>query len=127
MRDVSAGRDVDQIILIVGIEGKAAREVEQLAIYLFEIPGVVEVEQLRHDLGFGRHVTNVVGDIFSEPAVITAVQQNEAIDAQILLHADADRWPPLVPARRPELGGIERRAEESDDGNGLHGRFYMTG
>lgn len=39
LRDVRPGRHVDQTILIVGIERKAAREVEKLSINFFEVPG----------------------------------------------------------------------------------------
>ena len=54
-----------------------------------------------------------------------AVEHHEAIDTQILVHGEADRWPPLVPARWPELAGIQRRPEKSDNDQRLH--LYTLG
>ena len=118
------GRDVNEIVLGVGIERKAARKVEQLSIHFLKVPGVVEVELMRDDFGLWRDVVDVLCDDFSEAAVIAAVKKDEAIDAQVFLHADADARPPFVPASGIELPRIERRTEKSNDCYGVHAVLY---
>src|SRR3954469_16551411 len=56
--------------------------------------------------------------------MLRAVNQLEPVDPPILVHAQAHRRAPPVPARGAELGGIEGGAEEADDDIGTH-RLYL--
>ena len=40
------GRDVDEVVLGVRIEGVALREVEERAVHALEVPGILEVDQV---------------------------------------------------------------------------------
>ncbi len=120
LRDMGAGGDVDQIILGLRIERKGTREIEQLAVDLLEIPRIVELDQMRLDRRLGRDRSDILGHISGEPRMHLSMKQHQPIDPQILVHRQADGRPPLVPARRPELARIERRAEEADHDGGSH-------
>ncbi len=60
LRDVRAGRDVDQIVFAIRIERIAAREVVQRAVDQPEVPGVAEVQHVRTHLRFRRLRPDVV-------------------------------------------------------------------
>jgi hypothetical protein len=120
LSDVGAGGDVDEIILGLGIERIGAGEIEQLPVHLLEIPRVGEVEQVRPHLRLRRDSGDVGGDVARQPLVEAAVDQLEAIDPQILVHAQADARPPLVPARWAHLACVECGADEAKDDGGSH-------
>ena len=44
--DMRPGRDVDEVVLGVRIEGVALREVEERAVHALEVPGILEVDQV---------------------------------------------------------------------------------
>ena len=51
--DVSAGRDVDQVVLALGIERIGAREVVQRAEDLVEVPGIPNSNLVGPHFGLG--------------------------------------------------------------------------
>ena len=54
---------MDQIILMVRIERIAARKIQQLAIDFFEVPRVCKVHDMRINIGFGRYLRDVGGNV----------------------------------------------------------------
>jgi len=80
--------------------------------------GTIELTQV--DSGLRRDRGDIGSDIFGEARMAAPMKHDESIDPQILMHGEADARPPLVPPRRPELGGVERGAEESDDRERFH-------
>ena len=68
LRDVRARRDVDEVVLALGVERIAAREVVERGVDLLEVPGVVEVDGVPHDVGLGRDRGDVRGDGVGELA-----------------------------------------------------------
>ena len=98
LRDMGAGRDVDQHIFGIGVQRQPARKVQQLAVDLLEIPRVLEVDDMPLDLCFGRDGGNVIPDIVGQTAVHGPMDHHEAIHPQVFVHAQAHRGPPLHPA-----------------------------
>src|SRR4029434_8014887 len=60
LRDVRSGRDVYQVILLVGIKWGCAREIGEFFVNLFEVPGVVELDDMKANFGFGGDCVNVL-------------------------------------------------------------------
>lgn len=57
---------MDPVILVLRIEAIALGEIEERAIYLFEIPGVPDLERMRDHLRGGRHRTDIRGNLAHE-------------------------------------------------------------
>ena len=74
------------------------------------------------DRRFRRNAGDILGDELGQAGVDIGMDHHEAIDAQILVHRQRHRWPPLAPARRPELARVERRAEKTDGDERFHDR-----
>ena len=68
----------------------------------------------------GRYRLDILGHIIGQTAVRRAMEQDEAINAQILVHRKRNRGAPFIPPRRPELARIQCRPKESDNGHRLH-------
>jgi hypothetical protein len=126
LRDVRAGGDVDEVVLRIGIERLGAGMKSSSLPYTSS----KSHGSLRSSTALDRPV--VSGDTdwrcprrHSRRGAYgrCTVEHHEAIDAQILVHGQPDRGPPLAPARRAELARVQRRAEESDDGERLHARY----
>jgi hypothetical protein len=85
---VRAGRDVNQVALVLDVEGIVACELVQRAVDLLEIPRVARIAQVQVDLRLRRDGTDVVAQLLGELRVRPRVQQLEAVDDQFLVLAD---------------------------------------
>ena len=103
---------MDEIVLALGVEGVAAREVVQGAVDLLEVPRVARIAR---DAG----CTSVSGETeamsartcFGQVHVRPRVQQLEAVDDQVLVLADRDvgRHFSQRPAVPPPASSVEPR------------------
>ena len=84
---MGASGDVDEIILDLGIEVEAVREIEQLGVDLLEIPRVVEVHQARFNPRFGGHPGDIAGNEVRQSLVLATMQKDQPVHSQIGLHA----------------------------------------
>jgi len=73
LHHVGAGRDVDPVFLVLGIEGIVPGEIEQCAVDLLEVPRVVQLDHARHHLGFWRHRPHIPGNLRYQ-ALVAAVR-----------------------------------------------------
>ena len=101
-----AGGDVDEVVLRLWIERPAAGKVEQFAVDLLEVPRIGKVDQVRLDARLGGDRRDVLRDEVGEPLVGCAVDEDESVDPQVLVHGEADGRPPLVPTRGVVLAAI---------------------
>jgi hypothetical protein len=76
--DVSAGRDVDQVILALGIEGIYAREVVECAEDLVEVPRVANVEFVGAHFGLRRDVSNIVASALNKLGILALMEHVSA-------------------------------------------------
>ena len=85
---VGSRGDVNQVVLVVRIEGDGAREVVERAVDLLEIPGIIEVEAVQPHLGLGRDCGNVLLHRLGQGGVLFLEEDLEAIDQQLVVLAD---------------------------------------
>ena len=114
---MSAGGDVDQIILALGIERISAGEGIQDAIDLLEIPGITQLQKGRAKHSFRGNSSNVIGDRRQQTLMLVGVEQLEAVDQQIFLLTQRHAGPPFLPA--PRAAFIQRGAKKAQ----YHGLF----
>ena len=105
---------MDQIVLGVGVEPVAAGEVVEVRVDVLEIPGVDGRIVDQPDLGLGRDAPDVVAHGVRERRERFRMQQLEAADQQVVVLADRDAGPPVLPALR-STAAIDRGPEQSDD------------
>jgi hypothetical protein len=115
---VSAGGDVDQIALALGVERIAAREIVQATVNLLEVPRVSRIAPVQIDLGFRRHRRNVLHKLVGQLHVRARVQQLEAVDDQVFVLAHGHARPPFLPASR--TGAVVEDGAEKADDHGFH-------
>ncbi len=112
LRDMRAGGDVDEIVLLLGIEGIGAGEIPQLRINLAEIPGVAHADQMPPDLGCRRNLLYVGDDLRRQPLRMHIVDEFQPVDEQPLLLAQRHCRPPSLPTV-VSAAGIERRSKDA--------------
>ena len=100
LRDVRAGRDVDEVVLVVGVERIGAREVVQAAVDLLEVPRIVAGSDRRRGAPSVSGETRRMSSRTVSASAVNSrrVQQLEAIDEQVLVLAERDRRAPVLPA-----------------------------
>jgi len=117
---VGSCRDVQQVILVLGVERVSAREVVQRRVDFLEIPGVAQLDLDAADFGFGRYRLDVRLHTLGQPAAACIMQQLQTMNDQLLLLAEGDRRPPLLPSCATLATVIELRTEKTDDDAPLH-------
>ena len=120
LRDMAAGGDVDQVVLVLGIERVGTREIVQRRIHLLEVPGVAQRHLDVAHLGFRRHRRDVETGSLREAAAAFVMQHFESMHQQVFLLAKPDRRTPLLPTRATAATVVELRAEEADDDGSFH-------
>jgi translation initiation factor RLI1 len=73
LRNVSAGCDVDEVILRFGIEGILMRKFEKRFVDVLEIPCVYELYVVEADLRLRRHSSNVISDRIRQYGIASSV------------------------------------------------------
>ena len=68
LRDVSAGRDVDEIVFRIRVKGVAACELKESLIDLFEVPWVAKLDRMQTDFGLRRNGLDVTLALCSRDA-----------------------------------------------------------
>jgi hypothetical protein len=116
---------MDEIVLRLRVEGKALRKIKEASVDLLEIPGIVELDKMGLDAGLRRYGGNVRDHEAREIGMLGTVQKHEAVDPEVLMHAQADSRPPFVPARGIALAAVQRAAQKSDHRRACHG--YTVG
>ena len=121
LADVGAGGDVDVVVLVLGRERIGVDEIMQHAVNAFEVPGIGQVAVVAADPGLRRDLGEVFADGPGQRAEAALVdQQLQAIEQEVLVHAQRDRRPPFFPAAGAG-GGVELGAEHADHDLALHG------
>ena len=90
--DVGAGGDVDEVVFFFGVEGVAAGKVVECGVDLLEVPGVLEVDEVGADDGFGGDGGDVGGDLLGEFGELAGVDQFEALDGEVFVLNRGRRW-----------------------------------
>ena len=108
--DVRAGRDVDQIVLALGVERIRAREVVECPENLVEVPGVANFDLMRPHFGFRRDASNILASALNNFGVPALMEQLEAIDQELLVLTEGDRGTPSIPSLGA-VAGIEIGAD----------------
>ena len=116
LRDVRAGRDVDQVVLAIRIERVAAREVVQRAVDLAEVPRVAELDACGAHDRLRRQRPDVVGHGRRERLLRAAVQQLEAADDEVVVPAQVHRRPPGSQRSGPRPRSSIDPEKPDDDG-----------
>lgn len=118
---VGTGGDVDQVVLMVGVEGVGGGKVVQRAVDLFEIPGVVQWHGVQAHLGSRRDLLDVGAYPLGEADVtgVDVVDQLQAIDLQVVLLAQADAGAPVIPAVGALADAIQLGPDKPDGDRAL--------
>jgi hypothetical protein len=124
LRDVRAGRHVDEDVVLLGIECQVVRERQQQVEHLLEVPGIAQVGAAPLGFGLGRDGPDIGENGLGELGVAPLAEQHEALHEQVLVLAHRDVRPPVVPPVLPDAA-VELRAEEAD--HGVSGRTYPCG
>jgi hypothetical protein len=113
LRDMRSRRDVDEIILLLRVEGIGVGEVAHGAIDLLKVPRVGQVQNSPFDFGLWRDLRDVASDALRERGCVIVVNELQPVDQKILVlterHGRAPSLPVIV------LAGVHRRAEKADD------------
>ena len=119
LRDVRAGRDVDEVILGLGVERRTSGRSRAGSRTPLRSPRDPSSRSHEAHLGLGRDMTDVVAHGLGQRGETLRVQQLEAIDQQVFVLAAGDARPPDVPAPRalPRSIVVPRRPIATD---GLH-------
>ncbi|MNH01427.1 hypothetical protein D3C79_606470 [compost metagenome] len=127
LRDVGAGGDVDQVVLVLGIERVGAGKIVQGTIDLLEVPGIAQDHGLQAHLGVWRDALDVVTYALGQAQIAGAgaVDQLQAIDRGLRLLAQADGRAPALPARGAFAVAIKGGAEKTD-GDATLAHFYLA-
>jgi hypothetical protein len=113
LRDVRAGGDVHQQLVVLCAVGERTRRIVQGGVHLLEVPGVVDLERHHHDLGLGRQTPDVFDrDLGLGPEFLWN-QQLQPIDAQVRLLEQRDRGPPALPSSGADAA-IELRTPDPE-------------
>ena len=107
LRHMRAGGDVNQVLLLLRIEGIRPGKIVERAIHRFEVPRLVEFHPAEDDLGFGRHTADVVLNRVGQRLKFPRIQEIEPGDKQVLMLAETDRGTPQIPALRL-LAAVQR-------------------
>ena len=70
---VGSGGDVNQVLLVFGVEFISASEFVEGAVDLFEVPRVINLQVGRSHLGFGRDGGDVFDETGGEPGELGLV------------------------------------------------------
>src|SRR5262249_35003639 len=126
LRDVRSRRDVDEVILGVGIKRVRPGEIVQAGVHLLEVPRIDSRIDDQPHFGFRRDVANVVADGFRQTGEGARVQQFEAVDEQILVLTDRNAGTPAFPAPSPG-SPVDRGAEKAQHDRALgHSQDYKA-
>ena len=112
---MSAGRDVQEVVLLLRIEVPAAREVMQRGVHLFKVPRIAGFHFHPHDLGFRRDRCDVEPHALGQAATACVVDQFEAMHEKVLVLAQRNRGPPFFPAPSALAAEVEHGTEETDN------------
>ena len=117
---VRARRQVDEVVLGLGVEGVARHHVVERGVDLLEVPRVGQRDAVEPYLGLGRDHLDVLCDQLREGLVRRLVNQLVAVEEQVGLLRQRDAGPPAVPARGlVRAAAVERGADEAE-GDGGH-------
>ena len=85
LSDMGAGRDMDQVILALGIEWIRAREVVKRTENLVEIPRVANLDMVGPHFGFWRDASNIFAGTQDKIGVSALMEQLDSIDQQLFV------------------------------------------
>ena len=118
LRDVGPGRDVNEVILFLGIERICAREVMERAEDLVEVPGVANFNLVGPHFSFGRDAPNVVAGSLDKTGIPALMEKLETIDQELFVLAKGNCGAPSIPSFGA-VSGVQIRTDEPDY-NGWH-------
>ena len=114
LRDVGAARDVDQVVLALGIERIRARKIMQRAEDLIDVPRVPNFELMGPHFCLRGNVSNVIADNLDELGIFFLMEKLQAIDQKLLVLAKRNRGTPTIPSLCPFSDGIKVGTDQSD-------------
>ncbi len=94
---MTARCDVHQI-LITGREFQPLRDIKELTVHLFKVPGIANVQLQNLEFRLRRDGLQISHHLVKQLVKVGLSQQNVAVNHQILLLANGHRGAPLMPA-----------------------------
>ena len=121
LRDVSAGGDMYEVVLALGVERIVARPVVERGVDLLEIPRIAQLARHRAHLGAWRQLADVARYPLCQRGAATVVEQLQPVDVQVGLRTQTDGRPPAVETISA-LAHVELGAEKAEHhaGFGCH-------
>lgn len=114
--NVGPGRDVDEILLRIRLERIGARPVVERRVDRLEIARISHLHHVGPDLGLGRDLPDVFGDLGGQGGEPLLEQELEPVDQEILVLAHRHGRPPALPAlpARPLVQGEAQGADATN-------------
>ena len=130
--DMRPGRDVDELVLGVRIEGVALREVEERAVHALEVRGILEVDQVLDHPRLGwKHGGCPAVTVTPRSRLSLPRRKIEPVDDQVVVLGESDSRTPAVPtcgtAPRVERGSEQTDDDELSLGHSLLAHFLYHG
>ena len=120
LRDVRAGSDVNQIILIPPVKRIGARPVMQGTVNVRQIPSVPpKMDLVPPHLSLRRYLADVRRHAFRQILKCSLMQQFQPVDQKILMLEKRNRRPPFLPALWGNTA-VQRGSKDTDHYS-LHG------
>ena len=95
-----AGRHVDVVLCLLFVKAGAFGVVVEFGVDFFEVPGVLELDDVEHDVRLRRYGVDVALDPFGQRLVLLVEDEVELVDSKIVLLDESDVRTPGVPAAR---------------------------
>ena len=95
-----AGRHVDVVLRLLLVEAGTFGVVVEFGVDFFEVPGVLELDDVEHDFRLRRYGVDVAPDPFGQRLMLRVEDEVELVDSKIVLLDESDVRTPGVPAAR---------------------------